>query len=297
MKNNKAISMVSLVVTIVLIIILASISGAYFMNVIKDAQIKDVREEIKNIETVVEYAKSQILIGEFVPDEANKISNADLESKFKTVLTAEEIDHIERVNNTDSIDAPYKYYLMTQEKFDQEFGNDFNVSNLKPYREYLVNYMDTYIMVNYSDQKIANLDNLIPSGGISGDSGYGDAPRGEIKVTFYPNGNSEWKQAQATDISITKNDSVVIEKKLYLWTQSYTQPTPDEFGTNQIEGDGEVVKRNVQLNNETGSDWFVWVYIEYQENGIPKTYATRSNAFYIDNTPPTGSLTATNVNR
>ena len=56
MKNNKAISMISLVITIVLIIILAMITSQYLSSTMEDAQFKDAKEELKNVESVVEHA-------------------------------------------------------------------------------------------------------------------------------------------------------------------------------------------------------------------------------------------------
>ena len=68
MKNNKAVSMISLVITIILMIILASISGFYLFTTINDAQYKDAKESLRNVENVVEYAKTQILVDEFTPN-------------------------------------------------------------------------------------------------------------------------------------------------------------------------------------------------------------------------------------
>jgi len=83
MKNNKAVTMISLVVTIVLIIIIASITSYYLSSTIEDVQYKDVKEELKNVENVVEYAKTQILIDEFMPDEENfKITDYELVNNF-----------------------------------------------------------------------------------------------------------------------------------------------------------------------------------------------------------------------
>ena len=107
----------------------------------EDVQYKDAKEELRNVETVVEYAKTQILIDEFMPNEDFIIEDSELDRKFGGILSSEEIDYIKKINNSDDIKAPYKYYLMKQEKFDAEFGNDYNVSNLRPAREYLINYI------------------------------------------------------------------------------------------------------------------------------------------------------------
>ena len=58
-----------------------------------------------------------------------------------------------------------QYYLMNQAAFDDEFGNDFNVKGIRENREYLVNYWDGLILVNYNGERITNKtdDPIIPA--------------------------------------------------------------------------------------------------------------------------------------
>lgn len=281
MKNNNGISMISLVITIVLIIIIATISSYYLSSTLEDVQYKDVKEELKNVENVVEYAKTQILIDEFIPDESWKISDNELESKFGKILTSEEKEYIKQVNNSSDIKAPYKYYLMNQQKFDSEFGNDYNVSNLRPAREYLVNYMDTLVICNFDGEKIASTNPIIP---------VENPERAEISVVFTPNGNIEWNKQQATMVSLKSNSAATIVSSKYLWSQSYTEPKATDF-SNAI-SDGQ----SINLSGKTGNDWYAWVYITYKEDGVEKSYITKSNPFYIDNTPPTAELDVEEIN-
>ena len=116
MKNNRGVSMISLVVTIVLMIIIASMSAYYLVSTIDDAQYKDAKESFKNVENVVEYAKTQILIDEFTPNTKFLIKDQDLDNKFGTVLTSEQIAHIKAVNSDNSKKPGEKFYLMTQER-------------------------------------------------------------------------------------------------------------------------------------------------------------------------------------
>ncbi|MBO5142574.1 MAG: hypothetical protein J6C46_06190 [Clostridia bacterium] len=282
MKNNKAISMISLIITIVLIIIIAAITSFYLSSVIEDTQYKDAKEELKNVENVVEYAKAQILIDEFEPNEAWKITDSELDYKFKKILSDEEIEHIKLVNNSEDIKAPYKFYLMNQKRFDQEFGNDYNVSNLRPAREYLVNYMDTSVVSTYSNERIATTEDII---------GEEDPERAEINVVFAPNGNVEWSKQQATLININSNSAATIKSSKYLWTQSYTEPNKGEFIENISDG------QTINLSGKTGNDWYAWVLIEYTENNIDKTMLVKSEPFYVDNIAPTADLTIESINK
>ena len=286
MINNKGVSMVSLIVTIVLIIILASVSSLYLSSVMEDVQYKDAVEEMKNVENVVEYAKTQILINEFMPNQLWLIKDAELDSKFGKLLTSEEIEHIKQVNNSADIKAPYKYYLMNQTRFDSEFGNDYNVSDLRPAREYLVNYMDTTVVSTYADQRVATKEDIVPT-----DKTTTEDERAEISVAFTPNGNIEWKKQQATMVSIDYNAATTINSTKYLWSQSYTAPAETNF--TQSISDGQTVN----LTGKTGNDWYLWIYVSYKENGVDKTYITKSEPFYIDNTAPTANLEVEEINR
>ncbi len=282
MKNNRAVSMVSLVITILIIIILASISSFYLSSVIDDAQYKDAKEELKNVENVVEYAKTQILIDAFMPNTSYVISDAELQAKFGSVLSNEEIEQIKKINNSSNMEPPYKYYLMNQDKFDSEFGNDYNVSNLRPAREYLVNYMDAFVLSSYSEERIATTEDIVVPE---------EVERAELAVKYTPNGNAEWSRQQATIVSIKSNAATAITSMKYLWSQSYTEPSDSEFINTVYDG------AELELKEKTGNDWYLWIYIAYEENGVSKTYKVRSESFYLDNTAPTGSLEVESINK
>ena len=44
-----------------------------------------------------------------MPNEDFMITASELDSKFGKILTADEIDYIKDVNNSDELEAPYKY--------------------------------------------------------------------------------------------------------------------------------------------------------------------------------------------
>lgn len=274
MKNNKAVSMISLVITIILMIILASISGYYLSTTIDDAQYKDAKESLRNVENVVEYAKTQILIDEFTPNTDNLITDAELDLKFGSVLSDEELTHIKTVNADDTKKPEEKYYLMTQIRFDGEFGNDYNVSDLRKQSEYLVNYMDTTVIMNYGNKLMAN-KTIIPAPTIE---------KGEIQLVYSPNGNEEWNTSQTATVNLQKNGVISDVSMKYLWSRSYTEPSETEFVDDITNG------QPVKIENVTGNDWYLWIYVKYKENNQEKTYITKSNPFYLDNEAPTGTL-------
>lgn len=273
MKNQKAISMISLLVTIILIVVIASISSYYIVQVIEDVQYKDALEEMRNVKTVIEYAKTQLLLDQFSPDRDFLVTDAELENYFGDVLSEEQKEQIRTVNNSDADDSE-KYYLLNRERFEKQFENGYTIMDIRENSVYLVNYMDVTIYSNSNSTLITNESaKLTP-----------DLERGQLFVAFSPNGSREWKKEQETQITILGKNAVEITKASYAWSQSYTEPEPSAFQTTFQDGE------TISLQEETGKDWYLWIKLEYLEQGQEKVYITKSNPFYMDNLPPTGTL-------
>ncbi|MBR3281203.1 MAG: hypothetical protein IKI57_05150 [Clostridia bacterium] len=294
MTNEKGISMISLIVTILLIIILAAITAPILSSVINDSMEADAKLELSNVQSVVENAKSLIMTDQFIPNEEEyKISDADLESKFGPVLTPEEIEHIENINGNPDIQAPFKYYLMNQAAFDDEFGNNFNVKGIRENREYLVNYWDGLILVNYNGSKITNKtdDPIIPTP---------DLVRGKVDIKFVPNGNSEWARQQAAALTFVIGEETEIREIRYMWSEEINEPSESAFVGETIstsEAMDGVTINLAPLQDKTGNGWFLWVLVKYTDVGVERTKMFRSNAFFIDNTAPTATFSVDEIVR
>lgn len=274
--HNKGISMITLIITIVVIIILATITVYYSSQTVQDATKKNIMEEMKNVETAIGDAKAKGLAGEFTPDEKYLIKDSELDSKFANVLTAEQRQNIKNINNSTSADPLKKYYLLDQEGFDAEFKNNGIVTVNGVKREYLVSYENKVIILIENGSLISSgkIDSTTPT--IS-----------EIKVAFSPNGNENWAKEQTAQISVTGTGIISTE---YAWTNSENEVTA-------ILAEKHTFSNNitVDLKDKTGNDWYIWVWVKYNENGKEKQYVQRSNAFYIDNTPPVGELNVNSI--
>jgi len=286
MLNNKGVSIVSLIVTIILIIILAAISTPLLSSVIDDSFEEDAKVELKNVQNVVENAKTLILVDQFIPNqEKYMISYEDLFMKYGEILTREELEYIKHINEDENIRAPYKYYLMDQKAFDDEFKGKVNISGIRQNREYLVNYMTGLIIMNKGGIRVTNRpDNpIIPTP---------ELVRGEVAVTFYPDGNKEWSRQQATDVTIALGEGTTIYSAKYMWAEEFNEPDESEY-TEEFTGIGESggpFNFSLELTEETGNDWYLWVLVEYDDVGIRTKKAFRSDVFYIDNIPPSASF-------
>ncbi len=284
MKNKRGISMISIVITIILIIILASISAVYLTTVMDDASEKTIREDIKNVETVVEYAKAQILAGNFTPYSGYQITETEIEDKFGKSLTEEEKNHIKTVNANTTVSAGKKYYLMKQSRFDEELKDGVNISHLNANREFLVQYERGLVACSTGDKLITNKPILL--------DGSFEIENGDVSVQFTPNGNTTWAKEQTCEVSWNiQNGS--LESAKYVWSQSYLEPDAASFESAQVLTNGQ----EVTLKEKTGNNWYLWVRIDYRVNGTLKHFTTRSEAFAVDNLAPTGSLEVEEINK
>lgn len=273
--NNKGINMITLIITIIIIIILASITIYHSGKTASDATKKNLMEELKNVEQVIGIAKAKGMNEEFMPNEHYLITNAELDEKYSGILTAEQIQNIKNINADDTIDPLKKYYLLDKTRFDLEFRdkNYTSITDLK--REYLISYEDRIVIVNDNGS-------LVSSGQIDST----EPTTSEIKITFTPNGNKEWSKTQSAKISVTGDG---ITSSQYAWSQSSEEPASTIINNSFSNGD------TVELVDKTGNNWYIWVLIKYTEDGEQKQYIQRSEAFYIDNVPPAGELNVNSI--
>ena len=104
-------------------------------------------------------------------------------------------------------------------------------------------------------------------------------------VTFGTNGNTTYDKSQSTTVTVTDSGSGVNTSSLkYQWTQSTTAPAESTFSTTFTSG------KAITKNTGTGSNWYLWILAK--DNAGNKTIK-RSNAFYLDNTAPTASVSPT----
>ena len=104
-------------------------------------------------------------------------------------------------------------------------------------------------------------------------------------VTFGTNGNTTYAKSQSTTVTVTDSGSGVNTSSLkYQWTQSTTAPAESTFSTTFTSG------KAITKNTGTGSNWYLWILAK--DNAGNKTIK-RSNAFYLDNTAPTASVSPT----
>ncbi|MDP5274625.1 Kelch repeat-containing protein [Chengkuizengella axinellae] len=101
----------------------------------------------------------------------------------------------------------------------------------------------------------------------------------EPVISITPNENSTWSQSQSTIVTVTDNNSGIVNDTLeYVWSDSLNAPVDGWLGFNS--GD------KIKLENETGN-YYLYVRVE-DEVGNQNTEV--SEQFLIDNTEPTISF-------
>lgn len=113
-----------------------------------------------------------------------------------------------------------------------------------------------------------------------------DADNAGPTITFETNGNTTYQRVQGTKVTVTDSSGVNNSTLRYVWTQSTSQPIDSEF-------DSYYTNNSVVSNStDTGNNWYLWVVAkDLQGNATYK----RTEAFYLDNTPPTAPTITSNA--
>ena len=112
-----------------------------------------------------------------------------------------------------------------------------------------------------------------------------DAP----SVNFGTNGSTTYAKSHSTTVTVTDNkasDSGLVANSLkYVWTQSTTAPANESSFTGTFTNGGTV--SSPTATNPSGDNWYLWILAKDNVGNVSKI---KSNAFYLDNTPPTLTL-------
>ena len=109
-----------------------------------------------------------------------------------------------------------------------------------------------------------------------------DIQREAPTISFGTNGNKTYAKTQNTTVTVTPAQGTEINNASlkYQWTQSTVAPAENTFTQSFVNG-GTVTK-----SDGTGNNWYLWILAK---DILGNTAITKSNAFYLDNTPPTDS--------
>ena len=106
------------------------------------------------------------------------------------------------------------------------------------------------------------------------------------EITFEPNGNTTYERRQESIVTITDENYVNESTLRFAWKKGEGRPEDTEFEDWFPNG------ATIYLEGATGDDWYLWIMAK--DNLGNQTYK-RSEAFYLDNTPPTVPIITSNA--
>ena len=146
--HEEGISLISIVITIIVIILLATIVGVSSVKILKRAEENNIKQEFRNVEELVGTVKGKVMAGSIdidIPENTYVASNAQID-QYSSVLDNVEIESIKSINTDPDASKNEKYHLMNQEAFDTLFKNEINVKDVT--RSYLINFKEGVVILN-----------------------------------------------------------------------------------------------------------------------------------------------------
>ncbi len=105
-------------------------------------------------------------------------------------------------------------------------------------------------------------------------------------VTFGTNGSTIFRKTQNTMVTVTDDMDADVTTYKYLWKQGNVPPAKTDF--KQTFPSGSMLSQKTG----TGTDWYLWIYAK---DTLGNETMTKTNPFYLDNTPPTKPTIELNV--
>lgn len=154
MKNEKGVTLMTLVITIVIMVILISVAGFYSIDSIKNSYTANEEKEMADVVEYTTTLKTYLLIEEFSLSEDTVLSIDELEA-YENILTDTQINNIIEVNIS-TLDHNYKYHYIDAEKLkDKDFSNGkINVKDAR--NKYIINFYTGTIIGLFEERSIVS---------------------------------------------------------------------------------------------------------------------------------------------
>lgn len=165
MNNERGISLITLVVTIMVMIILISVVGKYSLENIQEATNAVMDSEFSNVRDFTLNVQNQMLVGDF-EIELNKYPDIVLSNELLYIIAKDKLQNVEINNivdvNSADIDDDYKYYFFQAESTDYFETRTFSKDNIRVQDvkyDYIINFYTGTVIALYDD--FAKVEGLI----------------------------------------------------------------------------------------------------------------------------------------
>ncbi|MBR3888713.1 MAG: hypothetical protein IKJ32_06405 [Clostridia bacterium] len=165
MNNQRGISLITLVVTIMVMIILIGVVGKYSLENIQEATNAVMDSEFANIRDFTMNVQNQMLLGDFEID-LNQYPDIVLSNELLYIIAKDKLQNIEINNiidvNSADIDDDYKYYYFQADSTDYFETRTFSKDNIRVQDvkyDYIINFYTGTVIGIYDET--AKVDGLI----------------------------------------------------------------------------------------------------------------------------------------
>lgn len=165
-KNNKGITLMSLIITIVVMVILLSIVGYFSLDSVKNTYIANEKKEMADVVQYVSALKVKLLLGDFNVNDnfeniESKIVTTEAMHLIASDLSVNEMNKIKSVNEDLELDENYKYLFITSKDLNnsQIYKTDVIVKDAK--NDYIINYFTGTVIGLYDGGKRIEISGTI----------------------------------------------------------------------------------------------------------------------------------------
>ena len=167
-KNNKGVTMMTLVITIVVMVIIISVSGYYSIESIENSYTAREKKELSDVVEYVSVKKAKLLIDELdvtedFSDESGVVPVVGIEELYVLAsgLTGTELNRIIEVNTSDYLTDNYKYLYITAEQLNsQSIAND-NIVVKDAKNNYIINFFTGTVIGLYDSGKRVEISGIV----------------------------------------------------------------------------------------------------------------------------------------
>lgn len=157
-KNNKGITLMSLIITIVVMVILLSIAGHFSLDSVKNTYTANEKKEMADVVQYVSALKVKLLLGDFNVSEnfeniQSKIVTEEALYLIASNLSENEMNKIKSVNEDSILDTNYKYLYVTSKDLNNSQISKTDVIVKDAKNDYIINYFTGTVIGLYDGGK------------------------------------------------------------------------------------------------------------------------------------------------
>ena len=168
LKNNRGVTMMTLVITIVVMVVLISVAGFYSLDNIENTYIANQKKELSDVVEYVSVKKAKLLIDkmdvneEFGEDDGTSpIVNINNLYDIASGLTERQLNNIIDVNSSEYLPDNYKYVYISAEKLNSKSiaKDDIVIKDAK--NDYIVNFFTGTVIALYDSGKKVEVSGIV----------------------------------------------------------------------------------------------------------------------------------------